>query len=81
MSAQRDATKRTKLQQERGGPGAPPAIAEGYTHGDLVAEQKGRCFGCDGTGSRCNVCGESGLVCKCEEFQESPCSDCGGSGR
>lgn len=45
-------------------------------------KQKTRCFGCDGTGKRCNICGEVEAVCGCEGgFQETACLECGGTGR
>lgn len=50
------------------------------------------CFGCDGTGILCDICGESPKECKCTEAQVAEfcmgdsreqyieCEDCGGSG-
>ena len=40
------------------------------------------CFRCDGTGSICNVCGESERACECDEAEQSfcDCENCSGSG-
>lgn len=34
------------------------------------------CFRCDGTKRICNICGESGRACRCEEEDFSECPDC-----
>ena len=41
------------------------------------------CFYCDGTGEKCDVCGESEAACKCdlsENPTRSECEVCGGTG-
>lgn len=47
------------------------------------APKNSKCFGCDGTGQRCNVCGESEAACGCPEEERSfgPCPDCNGTGK
>lgn len=45
-----------------------------------------RCFMCDGTGKRCNRCGETELICTCVEDGKLEysnivnCEDCNGTG-
>lgn len=36
------------------------------------------CFRCDGSKRICNICGESGRACDCEEEDFSECPDCCG---
>lgn len=38
------------------------------------------CFACDGSGLRCNNCGESPNACGCEMDDTYDCPDCDGSG-
>ena len=41
-----------------------------------------RCIACDGSGQRCNRCGETESACGCEEgFDPGPCDDCKGTGK
>jgi hypothetical protein len=71
---ERDHTKRTPLQQARGGPGS---LYEA-PHGPGGSS----CFACDGTGERCNGCGETESACGCESgFSAGECDTCGGTGR
>ena len=47
-----------------------------------VMETKSKCFACDGSGIRCNRCGETEGACGCEEgFDPGPCEDCEGTGK
>ncbi len=39
------------------------------------------CFVCDGTGTMCNICGESQSVCDCDEENTYQCENCNGTGR
>jgi len=45
---------------------------------------KRKCFFCDGSGHKCNRCGESDSVCHCESEGETPdlgdCPECEGTG-
>lgn len=46
------------------------------------AVREPRCFACDGSGTRCNRCGETESACGCEEgFDPGPCDDCKGTGK
>lgn len=38
-------------------------------------------FECDGTGQKCNRCGESEAACRCEDSELVKCEDCDGTGR
>lgn len=37
-------------------------------------------FDCDGTGQKCDVCGESEAACSCDEPSLSKCEGCDGTG-
>lgn len=41
-----------------------------------------QCFRCDGSGEIRNACGETEVVCRCEDgFEDGDCPDCNGSGK
>lgn len=46
----------------------------------VVSKMKRRCFVCDGSGQKCNICGESEAVCGCDELDMDDCGDCYGTG-
>ncbi len=49
----------------------PKAVKE-----TLAAIKASGCFRCDGTKRICNICGESGRACRCEEEDFAECPDC-----
>lgn len=41
-----------------------------------------QCFMCEGSGKRCNQCGETESVCQCDDgFESIDCADCNGTGK
>ncbi len=61
--------------KKRGGSsGAAPCSAAVVAQ--LAAFKARGCFRCDGTKRICNICGESGAACDCEEENFNECPDC-----